>query len=194
MKTKAQKGEELKKGKKLLEGSNVLVFADFSGVTTANTTKLRKAMREVGGEFLVIKKRLLNLLLKEKGVSFDVRGFDGSVGTIFSEVDIEKISGPVYQFFSKLEVPEGGKKDAWVKKILGAFDVKGGQAIGADQIVFIGKLPPREVLLAQLLGTLAAPLRSFMYLLQQKSASAAVASGPLRQSSSEASEDAPKQG
>lgn len=169
MKSKAQKGEELKKGKKLLEGSNVLVFADFSGVTTANTTKLRKVMRESDGEFLVIKKRLLNLLLKEKGASFNMREFGGQVGTIFSKGDIEKISGPVYNFFSKLEVPEGGDKQMWVKKILGAFDVKAGKAVGADQIMFIGKLPPREVLLAQLLGMLAAPLRSFMYLLQEKS-------------------------
>ncbi len=169
MKSKAQKSEELKKAKKLLEGSNVLVFADFSRVTTKDITKLRQAMRNASGDFLVIKKRLLNLLLKEKGVLFDVRGFDGQVGTIFAKENIEAISGPVYKFFSTIEVPEGGAKDMWVKKILGAFDVKAGKVIDANEVVFIGKLPPREVLLAQVLGMLAAPLRSFMYLLQEKS-------------------------
>jgi len=36
------------------------------------------------------------------------------------------------------------------------------------QVVRIGTLPPREVLLAQLLGVLAGPIRSFMYLLDEK--------------------------
>ena len=41
--------------------------------------------------------------------------------------------------------------------------------IDAAQVVFIGNLPPREVLLAQLLGMIAAPIRSFLYVLDQKS-------------------------
>lgn len=170
MKTKAQKGVELEKGRKLLAESEALIFADFSRVSNENLKKLRKVAREAGAEFLVIKKRLLNVLLKEKGIAYDVKQFGGSVGTIFSKGNVEKISGPVYAFFSKLEVREGGAKDMWAKHILGAYDAKGKAAVGADQIIFIGKLPPREVLLAQLLGTLVAPLRSFMYLLQQKSA------------------------
>ncbi|MBI2623642.1 MAG: 50S ribosomal protein L10 [Candidatus Liptonbacteria bacterium] len=169
MKTKSQKGIELEKGRKLLAESEALVFADFSRVSNENLKKLRKAAREAGAEFLVIKKRLLNVLLKEKGIEYDAKQFGGSVGTIFSKKGVENISGPVYSFFSKLEVPEGGEKGMWAKHILGAYDTKGNAAIGADQVVFIGKLPPREVLLAQLLGMLAAPLRSFMYLLQEKS-------------------------
>ncbi|MBI2888970.1 MAG: 50S ribosomal protein L10 [Candidatus Liptonbacteria bacterium] len=169
MKTKSQKASELEKGRKLLAESEAVVFADFSRVSNENLKKLRKAAREAGAEFLVIKKRLLNVLLKEKGIAYDVKQFGGSVGTIFSKGNMEKISGPVYNFFSKLEVPEGGEKGMWVKHILGAYDAKGKIPVGADQVLFIGKLPPREVLLAQLLGMFAAPLRSFMYLLQEKS-------------------------
>jgi hypothetical protein len=39
----------------------------------------------------------------------------------------------------------------------------------AEDVVYIGKLPPREVVLAQLLGMLAAPIRSFLYILDEKS-------------------------
>ncbi|MCR4328511.1 MAG: 50S ribosomal protein L10 [Patescibacteria group bacterium] len=170
MKTKAQKTTELEKGRKLFEESEALIFADFSHVSTENLKKLRKVVREAGSELLVIKKRLLNVLFKEKGVTYDAKQFSGSVGTIFSKKNIEGVSGPIYNFFSGLEVPEGGIKGMWAKHILGAYDAKGRAAIDAEQIIFIGRLPSREILLAQLLGTLAAPLRSFMYLLQQKSA------------------------
>jgi ribosomal protein L10 len=116
-----------------------------------------------------MKKRLLGLLLKEKGIDMDLTKLKMSVGTIFAEGDIEKAAGPAYQFFSKLDVPEGGAKDVWIKHLLGGYDAKAGAAIDAQQIVYIGKLPPREVLIAHLLGMLTAPIRSFMYVLDQKS-------------------------
>lgn len=178
MKTKAQKADELKKGKELFQKSHVLIFSDFTKMSAENMRKLRKELKTAGAELLVIKKRLLNLILKETGIDFDLTQFKSSIGTVFSSGDAEKISGPVYTFFSKLEVPEGQDKAMWVKHILGGYDVKGKAPIDAQQIVFIGKLPPREVLLAQLLGMLAAPLRSFMYLLQEKSKSVAPEGSP----------------
>jgi ribosomal protein L10 len=47
--------------------------------------------------------------------------------------------------------------------------MKNNVPMDAAQVIYIGKLPPREVLLGQLLGMLASPIRSFMYLLDQKS-------------------------
>jgi len=168
MKSKLQKQEELKKGRELLAGSNTVVFTDFTKVSAENLRKLRSELKKGGANFLVIKKRLLNILLKEKGIDFDVKQFKLSVGTLFSEADAEKVSGPVYKFFAALEVPEGGAKDLWVQHILGGYDLKNKTAVDASQIIFIGKLPPREVLLAQLLGMLASPIKSLLYVLDQK--------------------------
>lgn len=169
MKTKLQKSEELKKGKELFKKSGVLIFSDFTALSAEHMRKLRKELKAIGAELLVIKKRLLQLILKESGVDFDLTQFKSSVGTVFSPGNAEKISGPVYGFFSKLNIPDGKEKGMWMAHILGGYDIKAKAPIGAEQIVFIGKLPPREVLLSQLLGMLAAPLRSFMYLLQEKS-------------------------
>jgi large subunit ribosomal protein L10 len=168
MKTKAQKQEELKKGKELLEKAKILVFTDFTKVKAEDLRRMRRELKKAGANFLVIKKRLLGLLLKEHGVNFDTKQFKLSIGTVFSGRDLEKISGPLYKFFSVLEVPEGMEKDLWLKHILGGYDLENNNLIDAAQIIAIGKLPPREVLLGQLLGVLAAPLRSLMYLLDQK--------------------------
>jgi len=169
MKTKAQKGEELKRAKALLDKSQALIFTDFTKIAAEDIRKLRIELKKQGASFLVIKKRLLGLLFKESEIDTDLKKFKVSVGTIFSEGGADKIAGPAFKFFSGLEIPEGGDKNTWVKHLLGGYDLKGKMPMDAAQIVSIGKLPPREVLLGQLLGMLASPIRSFMYLLDEKS-------------------------
>lgn len=159
----------MKRAKELLDKSQALIFADFTKIPAESIRKMRIELKKSDANFLVIKKRLLGLLLKEKGIDVDLKQFKVSVGTIFSKGDSERIAGPAFKFFSGLEVPEGGAKDMWTKKILSGYDLKKSLPMDAAQIVYIGKLPPREVLLAQLLGMLASPIRSFMYLLDQKS-------------------------
>ena len=137
-------------------------------VSAEDTRKLRIELKKSGASFLVIKKRLLGLLLKEKGIAANLGQFKMSVGTIFSEGDLEKAAGPAYKFFSTLAVPEGAAKDVWVKHLLGGYDTKSSALMDGQQVIYIGKLPPREVLLAQLLGMLNAPIRSFVYVLDKK--------------------------
>lgn len=168
MKSRSQKEQELKRGKEFLDKSSALLWTDFTKVSAEDLRRLRNELRKVGANFLVIKKRLLNLLLPERGIDFDVKKLGASLGTVFSEGDAEKVSGPVYKFFAALEVPEGGDKKMWLRHILGGYDVKNKIVIDAAEIISIGQLPPREVLLGQLLGMLAAPIRSFLYILDQK--------------------------
>ncbi len=169
MKTKAEKSEELKKAKALLAKTQALIFADFTKISAEDIRKFRAELKKAGANYLVIKKRLLGLLLKEKGIDADLKKFKISVGTIFGEKGVDTIAGPAFNFFSKLEVPEGGDKNMWTAHLLGGYDVSGKAPIEAAQVVAIGKLPPREVLLAQVMGMLTSPLRSFMYLVDQKS-------------------------
>jgi len=173
MKSRLQKQEELKNAKELFEQARVLLFSDFTKVSAEQLRRFRKELKAAGAKLLVIKKRLLSLLLKEKGIDFDLRRFKLSLAAIFSDVDLEKVSAPVFKFFSGLELPEGAAKDFWLKHILGGYDLKGGSPVDPERIIFIGKLPPREILLAQLLGTIAAPIKSLLYLLDQKSKSIA---------------------
>ena len=169
MKTKLQKTEELNEARKLFEKSQSLVFTDFTKMTAENLRKFRRELAKSDAQFMVMKKRLLGILLKEKGVAVDLSSFKVSIGTIFSQGDIEKISGPAFSFMAKLEPVDGGAKDMWVKRLVAGYDMKRKMAVEATEIAYIGKLPPREVILAQLLGIMSAPVRSFLYLLDQKS-------------------------
>ncbi len=169
MKTRAQKEQELANARTLFDKSEALIFADFTKITAENLRKLRTELKKSGANFLVIKKRILGILLKEKGIDIDLKQFKTSVGTIFSEVDSEHIAGPAFKFFSGMEVPEGETKEVWIKKILAGYNITAKTSMSAEDIIYIGKLPPREVVLAQFLGMLAAPIRSFLYILSEKS-------------------------
>ena len=169
MKTKAQKQVELGEAKVLLEKSTGLIFADFTQVTAEDLRKFRRELAKVGGKFLVIKKRLLGLLFKEKGIDVDLKQYKTSIGTVFAENGLEGAASPAFKFFKGLAIPEGGAKDMWTKHLIGGFDIKAMVPVDAAQVVYIGNLPPREVLLAQLLGMIAAPIQSLLYVLSEKS-------------------------
>jgi large subunit ribosomal protein L10 len=166
MKTKAQKQEELTKAEELLKGSKFLAFAEFSGIPAEEVRKLRRSAKDLGANILVIKKRLLSLLFKQKGIDFDLKKFKTSIGTVFSS-DVEKGSGAVYKFLSNLGETKD-EKAANIKKILGGYDLAKNDAMDASKVIAIGQLPPREVLLAQLAGMIAAPIRAFMYVIQER--------------------------
>lgn len=161
MKTKAQKAEQIEKGSDLLDKSQSMVFTDFSQLPAEKVRELRRQLNESGAKMFVIKKRLLNILMKQKGLDFDLSRFKFSVGTIFSPDGIDSSSSTVYKFFKELKEED--------KKILGGYDLSKKQFVEPSEVLMLGSLPPREVLLAQVLSMFVAPLRGFMYVLDQKS-------------------------
>lgn len=148
--------------------SKTMVFTDFGRVTAEEIRNLRREMKAAGAELSVVKKRLLNVLFKEKGVDYDARQFEGSVGTVFAAGGIETIAGAIYKFFSGLGADAKAREES-VKKILGAYDLEAKVPVPGETVIMIGKLPSREVLLGQLLGMFAAPMSQLMYTLQAKS-------------------------
>ena len=161
MKSKEQKTEEIARAKKLLDKSAALVFADFTKLTAESMRRLRRELKVADAELLVIKKRLLGVIFKERGIDVDLKQHKFSVGAIFAQGGLEKASGVIHKFFKELKLEK--------EKILGGYNVSAMQAVSQKDVIFIGSLPPREVLLAQLLGIMSAPVRSFLYILSEKS-------------------------
>ncbi|MBI3088889.1 MAG: 50S ribosomal protein L10 [Candidatus Colwellbacteria bacterium] len=157
--TKEKKVQLIEEGKKELEAAKVLLFADFEGSQVEELRELRKTLKNAGAKFKVLKKRLLRLVLQEKGIEFDPLKFEGQVGTIFSSGEISAIVQPVYKF----------SKEHPNFKLMGGLNVETKEEVPFETIKMIGSLPSREILLAQLLGAMIAPLRGLMYILSEKS-------------------------
>jgi ribosomal protein L10 len=201
MKTKAQKKEQLEKGKELLAGARSLVFADFGSLTAEQTRKLRRDLKNTSSEMHVIKKRILSLIFKGKGLpagsssnlsaeaflpsetsakggattseGISFKEYKVPVAAIFSKAALEEVSGTVYRFFKELSAKGGplpaGQGKLEKEKILGGYEAGGDRFVPASEVVSLGQLPSREVLLSQLVGMIASPLRSFMFVLSEKS-------------------------
>lgn len=161
MKTKSQKNQLIKETQELLDNSQNLTFVDFSGVSVNDMKNLRQTLKDLGAKTKIVKKKLLRVALEKKGVDFNPEQFDLQLATIFSSNEITDIASPIYKFFKEQE-----KKGF---KILGSYNLSEKMFSDAEMVKKIGQLPPREILLAQLVGMLSAPIKMFMYLLSEKS-------------------------
>ena len=162
MKTKAQKGQAIESGLKALQASKTVIVTDFTGLSSNDMNALRRALKAIGVTFSVVKKRLLKLVFERGGASLDPTQFKGQIGVAFSPNDVVEVAGTVYRF-----VKEHEKNGAF--KILGGFDMAEKRFLDASEVLAIGRPPSREVLISQLVGMIAAPLKSFMFVLTAKS-------------------------
>ncbi len=161
MKTKSQKQEALKEAQKLMDENQNIVFVDFTGTSVENIRSLRRTLGELGAKMKVVKKKLLRVAFEKKSIDFNPEQFESHIASIFSSKDISEVAPPVYKFFKENE-----KKGF---NILGTYDLVNKSFISEEMTKRIGQLPSREILLGQLVGMLAAPMRMFLYVLDQKS-------------------------
>jgi large subunit ribosomal protein L10 len=145
--SKEQKVERVAEYVKQLEESQGIILVDYRGLTVHEMEMIRRRMRPIGSQFQVIKNRLLIRALGEQGMSLPE----------------EWLVGPTAISFCRDEVPPVAKALVEAGEETERLSLKGGwmnQAIlSAEQVKSIAELPPREVLLAQVLGAIHGPGR-----------------------------------
>ncbi len=161
MLTKAQKKEHVELSAQKIKASKNIVFADFTGVGTADVNNLKKELRKAGAEFKVVKKRLLKIALKEAGIEFDPSSNKAPIATVYTPTDLTSVAGPIYKFSRELA------KRKINFKVLAAYDAEAKKLLNTAEFTVIAKLPNRETLLAMVIGAMTGPLRAFMSIVQQ---------------------------
>jgi large subunit ribosomal protein L10 len=137
-----------------LGGSAAVLLTEYRGLKVSELEMLRRALRVVGGEYKIYKNTL-------------VRRAVG--GTDYATLE-ELLVGPSALTFVEGDVAAVAKALRDFARGHPALVVKGG-VIGRSLIdsrgaAALADLPPRDILLAQLAGALAAPMRQFAGLLQ----------------------------
>lgn len=135
--------------KERLESSEIAIATKYTGISVAQVTELRRQLREAGVEYKVYKNTLARRALKEMDVEAAADFMDGPTAWVFS-------SDPVAP--AKI-LKAYGKKVTSVAMVGG---VLGGKPVDAAQLIELASLPSREQLLAQVVGTIAAPLRNLV--------------------------------
>lgn len=154
MLTKNQKIELVKELVEKIKASKSSVFVDFKGLKVKDATELKKFLRAEGVHYVVVRKTLLDIALKNAGVEgVSIKGMEGQVAIAISNAD-EVAAAKIIDTFAKTNENI---------KMLGG--VLGSQILSAAEVKALAKIPSKEQLLGQLVGTLNAPISGFVNVL-----------------------------
>ena len=128
-----------------LGNSQAVFLAEYTGLTVKDMDALRDKVREVGGEFHVIKNTLGKIAFEESGYQVPEDLFLGSTAAGFAFEDAPAMAKALDDF----------------SKSVGFLQFKGGylekDMLSMEEIKSLAALPPLPVVQAQLLSTLIAP-------------------------------------
>ncbi len=123
------------------------VLVDYSGITVAEDTEMRRKLREANVDYAVVKNTLLRFAIDNAGLNELDSLLNGTTSLAICNDD------PV--------APARVIKE-YVSKFTDHFEIKGGfmdgKVISVDEINALADIPALPVLQAQLLGTMLAPI------------------------------------
>lgn len=128
-----------------LGNSQAVFLAEYIGLTVKDMDDLRDKVREVGGEFHVIKNTLAKLAFEGAGYDVPEDFFLGSTSAGFAFEDAPAMAKAMADYSKSVQ---------FLKFKGGYLDTK---FLSADEIKALAALPPLPVVRAQLLSTLLAP-------------------------------------
>ena len=127
--------------------ATVAIAADFSGMRVNQMTQLRRRLRESGAEFRVVKNRIALLAAEQTGSDLYPQLLAGVTGIALGYGDPVSVAKAL---------------DGYVRETRASLKVRNaivdGQIYTAEQTAALATVPPREELLARLLGQMNAPV------------------------------------
>ena len=150
MSTKTERTAGIDKLEKAFGEARGIYIADNNKITVAQVTKLRSSLRKKGMRFLVVKNTLARIAAKKSGKEALGSYFKGPTAVLIATADAAAPAKVIKDF----------QKDNKDKKDLLAVKAAyvDGTIFNAAQVLQLADIPSREVLLAQLLGCLKAPM------------------------------------
>lgn len=144
-----QKKQQVAELAECFKAANVGVLVNYSGINVEDDTKLRKQLREAGCQYKVVKNTLLHLAFEQAGIEGLDEALSGTTAIAYSEngyTDAPKILSDYAKDHENYQIKAG------------FID---GTQVDAHGIRDLAKLPPKEVLIAQVLGGFNAPIQGF---------------------------------
>ena len=138
----------------ILTRSKGIYLTDFTGLDVPAITELRKRLREGEVSYRVIKNRLALLAVKAAGVSGLEEMLQGPTGLVYSDDD------PVAP--ARLLAEFAGQAGGRPKLKAGLIE---GQVYIEDRLEMLATLPPRPVLLGQMVTAIQSPLSGLAFCL-----------------------------
>jgi large subunit ribosomal protein L10 len=153
--SKQQKEELVEQYKKWLEESDAMFLANYHKLSVKDISDLRKNIREIGGEFHVIKNRLAKRAFEEIGREWKGDAFTGPTALGISYENPSGLAKALKDF----------------AKERGTIEIKGGylaeRLVSAAEINTLADLPSLAEMRAKLLSTITAPASKLVRILAE---------------------------
>lgn len=149
----AQKQEVVADLSAKLSKAKCLYLTDFTGLDVAAITELRRRLTIAGVEYVVVKNTLARRALTGGPYEGLTEHLAGPNAFALSDEDVVTAAKILTEFARERERPQ-----------IRAGAVEG-RVVSIEEIRRIAELPPREQLLAQVVGTMAAPIAGLVYTL-----------------------------
>jgi large subunit ribosomal protein L10 len=153
--SKEQKNELVAQYNEWIDGSRAMIVAQYQGLSMKQLDQLRREVRQVGGEFHVVKNTLSKLAFDAAGLTYAEDLFEGSTAIGFAFQDAPDLA----------KAMTGFAKDAEFLKVKCGY--LGKDSISAAEVQALADLPPLPVVRAQLLGVLMAPANQMARILAE---------------------------
>lgn len=139
-----------------LEKSAFVLLADYQGLTVTQIAELRAKLRDSNSEFHVVKNTFFGLAAKQMGWEGLESILSGPMAAVTGSGEVTEVAKALKDFVkaNKKPVVRGGVLDS---RILTEAE--------ADALA---SMPPRPVMLGQLVGTIAAPMTQLVGVMNQK--------------------------
>jgi len=128
-------------------------ITNFMGSSVSDLESVRKSLRHTKGAFFVVKNSMINVVLDQLKLEDAKKLIDGGVGISLSGDDVIATSKILVNFSKTHE----------------KFKIKGavidGRLVAVDKIKEMASLPTKEVLLAQVVSGIKAPITGFVSVL-----------------------------
>jgi large subunit ribosomal protein L10 len=151
---KPEKVEAVETLKAKFSAAAGIVLADFTGLTVAEANDLRRRCREAGVEYKVVKNTLARIAVKEAEIGELEEHFDGPIAIAMSQTDSIAPARVLQEFRRSFQKPKF--KAGYME----------GRVLAAEKVREIANLPPREGLLARVIGALNAPMGQIVWTLE----------------------------
>lgn len=152
---KEQKSAVVERLAERLKRASIALVSEYRGMTVAETTEVRRKLRAARSELKVAKNTLIRRAIKD---------------TPFAALN-DKLGGPVGLIIGSEDPVQTAKTVVSFRELGEKFKLRGGvldgRAIEAEEVQALAALPPREVLLGQLLALLQAPATRLVRLLNE---------------------------
>ena len=137
-----------------IKASPAGVVVNYQGITVDADTKMRKALREAGVTYTVMKNSLTGRACEEVGLGDMKQYLSGMTAIAIGNEDPIAPAKILKEYAEKIESFE---------ILAGYLD---GQVVDKDTVAKLADIPSKEILIAKLLGSIKSPLYGLAYALQ----------------------------